>query len=88
MTAIAFNHEGTEIVRLLLDAGADVNAQDNGGTTALMVAARYSRKEDVALLLERGADPAIRDNEGRNAASMTRDSDEELNRLLSQAAKR
>ncbi len=88
MTAIAFDAEETRIMERLLDAGADVNAQDKGGTTALMVAARYSRKAAVGLLLARGADAAIRDNEGRNAASMTRDSDVELNRLLSQAAKR
>lgn len=88
MTAIAFNHEDTIIVKRMLEAGADVNAQDKRGMTALMVAARYSRKEAVALLLAHGADPSIRDNEGRNAASMTRDSDVELNRLLNEAARR
>lgn len=87
MTAIAINPADTVILQRLLDAGADVNAQDKGGMTALMVAARYSRKEAVALLLARGADPSIRDNQGRNAASMTRDSDVELNRLLDNAAK-
>ena len=50
-------HIGQEIVSLLIDAGADVNARTQGGDTALMYAARANLEPDTCLvLLEAGAD--------------------------------
>jgi ankyrin repeat protein len=46
-----------EIVRLLLDAGADVNAEQPGGFTALDAARQSGNVELERLLLERGARP-------------------------------
>jgi ankyrin repeat protein len=43
-------------VRMLLELGADVNAVDNNGETAMHGAAYQSRPELVQLLAERGAD--------------------------------
>ena len=48
-----------EMVRLLLQNGADIEQRDAVGRTALHRAAR--RPEVVAVLLEFGADPAVRD---------------------------
>jgi len=45
----------TEILNLLLDAGADVNVQSNDGSTALHAAAWTNRREAVEILLARGA---------------------------------
>ncbi len=45
-----------EIVRMLLEKGADVNAQKNDGETALMIAIQYGRAEIANLLLKKGAD--------------------------------
>jgi ankyrin repeat protein len=44
-----------EVVRLLLERGADVEAKDNNGKNSLQEAARYGHDEVVKLLLEHGA---------------------------------
>ncbi|MEJ1962331.1 MAG: ankyrin repeat domain-containing protein [Gammaproteobacteria bacterium] len=49
-------------VKLLLDLGADVNAQDLlDGRTALMGAAHKGRNDVIELLVQRGADLSLRD---------------------------
>lgn len=48
---VAVKHAGnTEIVRLLLDRGADVNAKDEDGKTALMIAIERRRADIIRLL--------------------------------------
>ncbi|MGA2415629.1 MAG: ankyrin repeat domain-containing protein [Candidatus Sulfotelmatobacter sp.] len=47
----------TAIVKALLDAGADVNAQASNGVTALTMARATGQKEIVELLEKAGADP-------------------------------
>ncbi|KAK3318708.1 ankyrin repeat-containing domain protein [Apodospora peruviana] len=51
--------EGTEIARILLDAGADPNIRGGRYFTALQVAAKEGDADMVSFLLERGADPNI-----------------------------
>ncbi len=51
----------------LLDQGADVDAVDEKGRTALMWAAAWGRHDIVQLLLERGAQSDIRDGYGETA---------------------
>lgn len=45
----------TDIVKLMLDRGADINAKSKIDQTALMQAAYYKRYDTVKLLLQRGA---------------------------------
>ena len=51
--------EAVEAVKMLLDLGADVNAVDNNGDTAMNGAAYNNYPLVVKLLAERGADPQI-----------------------------
>src|SRR3990167_4753558 len=46
----------TDIVRLLLDRGANINHDNNLGATALIVAAENGHTDTVILLLDKGAD--------------------------------
>ena len=43
-------------IREQLDRGADANARDRHGQTALMLAAHAGHRDVVAILIERGAD--------------------------------
>ena len=61
--------EALEATKMLLDLGADVNAVDNDGSTAMHGAAYGAYSSVVTLLAERGADPQIWKE--RNKAGVT-----------------
>ncbi len=55
-----------EIVELLLSAGANPNAQDKKGVTALNTARSFNGLESICrMLIAAGADPDLKDNEGK-----------------------
>ena len=56
-----------EIIKLLLDRGADINLTEKDGRGALWGAAHWGFWESVKLLLERGADPNLVDTWGASA---------------------
>ena len=58
-------------IDLLINAGADVNHQDNFGNTPMMHAVRRRRFDVVLRLLEAGADCRIRNNDGKDLAYRT-----------------
>ncbi|MFC1601850.1 ankyrin repeat domain-containing protein [Candidatus Sumerlaeota bacterium] len=63
---------GIGIVKLLISAGAKIDARCHAGTTPLHAAAHHGSLEVVTLLLENGADPGVRTNEGDTPASLAR----------------
>jgi len=63
-----------DVVHLLLQAGADVNARDEHGNTALIVAVMFNA-DLVSALLEAGADVNAHNDEGKTAFDNTDDED-------------
>lgn len=57
---LAATNGSVETTTLLLEAGADIEASTNDGTTALIIAAREGHDGLVEALLEAGADPHTR----------------------------
>lgn len=52
------------IIRLLCEAGADINQRDSVGNTPLVIAVWYGRPSVVAALLDNHADPNIANSSG------------------------
>jgi len=59
-----------EIVKLLLEHGADPNARQDGGFTPLHSAAQNDDRESIEALLEAGADPALTNDGGKTPADL------------------
>lgn len=65
--------DGVATVAMLLDGGARVDAADNRGRTALMIAAERGHPAIAKLLLARGANAALRDKDGKSARDLAAD---------------
>lgn len=63
----ASTHGHLEIMNLLLEQHAYVDAESPNGTTPLMMAAMYGTPSAVKLLLESGADPLLKNQLGLTA---------------------
>ena len=57
-----------EIIALLLEHHAFIDAASPNGTTPLMMAVHYGTRESVQLLLKEGADPSLKNQLGLGAA--------------------
>ena len=56
-----------DIIQLLLDQSAYIDAESPNGSTPLMMAARYGNLKSVQLLIDEGADVLIKNQLGLNA---------------------
>jgi hypothetical protein len=75
----------SNIARLLLEHGADINARDKRRFTPLHVAVEAGRVEVVRVLLEHGADVGAEDYQGRTALQVVPDERrDEIMKLLSE----
>ncbi|MFA6287194.1 MAG: ankyrin repeat domain-containing protein [Opitutaceae bacterium] len=82
----AANPGQTEILRLLLDRGADIDIQNDTGSTPLMFAADRGNADRVRLLLARGADTDIRSRSGTAAERARKAGHPEIAGLIEAAA--
>jgi len=66
-----------EIMRMLLEASAYIDAASPNGSTPLMMAAMYGTTDAVKLLLEAGADPTLKNVLGLSAIDFARQTQKE-----------
>ena len=71
VAALERTAENDEMARLLIGAGADLDAQSNTGMTALMFAVRSGSIEVARYMRLAGADTTLRNKTGRTAGQMT-----------------
>lgn len=67
-----FFSDQTDVMKALLDAGANVNARNDRGITALYFASATGHEAQVKLLLERGADKTIASKAGWTPLRITK----------------
>ncbi len=76
--ASADTPQTVDIIRLLLDNSAYIDAESPNGTTPLMLAAQYSSEAVVDLLLKEGADIALRNQRGFTAVDFAQQADRQF----------
>ena len=75
----------TEVVEIIIKAGADVNAKDNHGYTALMAAASTGRTETAKALIGAKADVNARDENNKTALDWAKNHNVKMIKLLKSA---
>ena len=81
-------HRYKEAIEVLLDNGADIDAQDRKGWTALMHAIWDHNYESVQLILNRGANIGIKNIDNKTAMDIASETgDNKMVKLLQQAKK-
>ncbi len=82
--------ENPDVIQFMIDAGADIHARTEWGSTALMVAAAINTIEVIDVLLKAGAKLKDQDNNGETPlmwASKTLESDDVIDFLISRGAR-
>ncbi|MEO7539207.1 MAG: ankyrin repeat domain-containing protein, partial [Pyrinomonadaceae bacterium] len=80
LTLAADNGLKSEIVKALINAGAEINVKNGEGRSALMSAANSDNVESVRILLLAGARVDLKDSDGETAVTLA--SDDDVKRLL------
>ncbi len=101
LMAATYNRLSERLIKEMLSRGADVNAKNNDGMTALMFAADWANLPVVQRLLAAGANVHIRNKEGETALHRAKQEEKKpmfgavarpyyrrIIKLLRQAAKR
>jgi hypothetical protein len=70
---MAAQYDRTDIIKVLIDAGAAVDAAAEDGCTPLIIASEVGAVASVSALLERGADITRADNNGATPRSIAKD---------------
>jgi ankyrin repeat protein len=69
--AVAGAEPAQRALEFLLTSGAELDARDKNGVTALMLAAQSGQADTVRRLLQRGADPMLKAADGNTALGLS-----------------
>lgn len=73
---VAARKGNLDAVKVLVEHGADVDAQQSWGHTALMLASKEGHADVVRFLLDQGANYKLKDKNGNNALSLASQNDQ------------
>jgi ankyrin repeat protein len=73
LVVLAARRPGVDILRDVVEAGANVNAASDSKETPLMAAVCFGHRANIEYLLEKGAGAALRNDEGQTAAMMAKE---------------
>jgi ankyrin repeat protein len=79
---VAAKNSQISMLQLLLKKGADINARDSGGRTALIECARWNQDKVAQFLLENGADASIAYDDGITALVLSEKMDGSVARVI------
>ncbi|XP_077206474.1 ankyrin repeat domain-containing protein 22 isoform X1 [Paroedura picta] len=69
---VSKSKQNENLIKMLLRAGADINATDNSGRTALHYACEMKNQSIIPLLVRAGADLSIKDKDGETPLDIAR----------------
>lgn len=67
LSSASIEYGNLEMIKYLLEKGADINVKNEDGSTALMTASMYGNLEIIKYLIENGADINAKDNDDSTA---------------------
>ena len=82
---IATYSDRLELMKLFIEKKASLDAIENAGWTALMIAANFNYINAAKLLIESGADATIKSNEDKKASDIA--TTKEMKKILIEAEK-
>lgn len=83
------SEQAVAMVKLLLEQHAYIDAASPNGTTSLMMAARYGRRDVAELLLDEGADVSIKNQLGLSALDFAHQAGrDDVHELIAQAIRK
>ena len=78
------NNTTLNVMRLLIESGAQIDVQDSNGDTPLHYACKYNNRYLVKILLEKGGDVSLKNHKGQTPLDVAAHEDHEIVKTIMQ----